>query len=141
LAAERIPLPGENARGLIRANTWVPAKRWSHLAVVFARKETRLYFNGHLAKIGPPTQAKGGTRFVIGCQGQANQVDFFFGDIYALRITRGERYRGSFTPEVRFVPDKPGSPHETLLLYDADHVVGDRVLDQSGHGNHGTWQR
>ncbi len=142
LAAERIPFPEDkDEHGIILSNVWAPVTRWSHLAVVFAPKETRLYFNGHLVKIGPPTQALGGTKFVVGCLSQDNQADFFFGDIYAVRITRGERYHKSFVPEKRFSPEKRGSPHQTVLLYDAQHVEGNRVLDLSGNGNHGTWKR
>ncbi len=142
LAAERIPFPEDkDEHGIILSNVWAPVKRWSHLAVVFAPKETRLYFNGHLVKIGPPTQARGGTRFVVGCLSQDDQADFFFGDIYAVRITRGERYRGSFKPPLQFSPEQADSPHQTVLIYDARHVEGDRVLDLSGNGNHGTWKR
>jgi len=114
----------------------VPIRTWSHIAATFGETETRLYLDGNHVHTAPPTENKGGTKFVIGNVGDTNHIAFFMGKIRSLRITRGERYHEDFTPDVHFKADD-----DAVLLYDGSKTDGDKVLDLSGHENHGTWQR
>jgi hypothetical protein len=125
LAAEYIP-------GATFSDKPVPLHEWSHLSVVFGLNQTRLYLNGKNVHVGPKTQAEGGTPFVIGCAGRDTRVDYFKGQIRAVRISKGERYAGDFKPDVTFSADPVDSSTKAVLIYDGSHVEGDRVIDLSG---------
>ncbi len=134
-------LTAERIDGLVKSNQVVPIRKWSHIAAVFSKQETRLYFNGKLVHTGPPTEISGGTHFVIGNAGENHPREFFLGKIRCLRISHGERYKADFTPEERFAKDADKSQSNTVLIYDGQNVDGDRVIDLSGNGNDGRWER
>ena len=110
----------------------VPLREWSHVAAVFGEAETLLYLNGERVHVGPKSEPVGGTKFVIGCAGDANRIDHFRGWVRAVRISPGERYTSGFRPPETFPADDP----EAVLIYDGSHVEGDRAIDLSGRGNH-----
>ena len=134
-------LTAERTDGLVKSNQVVPIRKWSHIAAVFSETETRLYFNGKLVHTGPPTEISGGTHFVIGNAGENHPREFFLGQIRCLRISQGERYKADFTPEERFAKDASDNPSKAVLIYDSLHIDEDRVIDLSGHGNDGRWER
>lgn len=109
--------------------------QWSHYAAVFSTEGTRLYLNGSHVFTGPASEMYGEVPFVIGGLGFDSRVYQFHGSIRSVRISDGERYTDSFTPQAILEPDDM-----TSLLYRPDHVEGDRVLDLSGKGNHGRWE-
>ena len=124
----------EYISGDIFSDQQVPLNAWSHLTVVFGVKETRLYFNGKLVKVGPKTEPQGGTHFVIGCVGETNPIDHFRGKMRCARISRGERYTGDFKPDRAFVADPPDVPNGAVLIYNGTHVDGGRELDLTEKG-------
>jgi tRNA A-37 threonylcarbamoyl transferase component Bud32 len=121
LAAEYIP-------GATFSDKPVPLHEWSHLTVVFGKKETRLYLNGKKVHVGPKTQEEGGTPFVIGCAGRDRQVDYFQGKIRCVRISNGERYAGDFRPDEVFKPDLANAPNRAVLIYEGEHAQEGRVI-------------
>ena len=129
LSAEYVP-------GMMFSGRAVPLREWSHVAAVFGEAETRLYLNGERVHVGPKTEPVGGTKFVIGCAGEANPIDHFRGRVRSVRVSPGERFSGDFRPPETFPPGDP----EAVLIYDGSKVEGDRVIDLSGRGNHGVVQ-
>jgi serine/threonine protein kinase len=113
----------------------IPLGEWSHVAAVFSENETRLYIDGKRVFTGLKSEMFGEIPFVVGGMGLDSRIYQLHGDIRSLRISDGERYSGNFTPEADLKADD-----KTALLYDGEHVEADRVVDQSGRGNHGTWE-
>lgn len=113
----------------------IPVNEWSHVAVVFGKNETRLYIDGKRVFTGAKSEMFGEIPFVVGGMGLDSRIYQLHGDIRSLRISDGERYSGNFTPDADLKPDD-----KTALLYEGKHVEGDRVVDQSGRGNHGIWE-
>ena len=110
--------------------------QWSHVAVVFSPTESRLYLNGKRLWTGPESEMFGeGIPYVVGGVGLDSRVFQFKGGMKAVRISEGERYGDDFTPAEALEPDET-----TVLLYDGNHLEGQRVIDQSGRGNHGKWE-
>jgi hypothetical protein len=130
-------LSAEYAEGVVKSDTTVPLRRWSHLAAVFGPSATRLYLNGKLVGTGPATKPVDGAKFVVGNVGPDNPIDYFLGRVRAVRISRGERYTGDFVPPETFTRDDPTAPARAVLIYGGDAVTGGAVTDQSGEGNHG----
>jgi hypothetical protein len=126
----------EIVEGIVRAPRSIPLRRWSHLAAVFAGRETRLYLDGQVVATGPATGTEGATRFVVGNVGLDSPIDYFRGKVRAVRISRGERYTDAFAPAEHLAPDDA-----TVLLYSAESVQGDVVNDRSGNGHHGGLER
>lgn len=129
LALHGQQLAYEYLTGFEVSESTVPLKEWTHVVAVFGETETRLYNNGKLVHTGPPTQADGGTPFVVGRIGATNPDLVFVGQMRCIRISKGERYRDDFTPADSFTPDE-----STVLIYDAKHVDGNRVIDLSSNG-------
>jgi hypothetical protein len=125
-------LAAEYISGDIFSERQVPLRTWSHVAVVFGVENTRLYFNGPLVKVGPKTEPRGGTHFVIGCVGETNPIDHFKGKIRSVRISKGERYTGNFAPDATFSADPLDAASRAVLIYDGEHVEGGKVIDLSG---------
>lgn len=134
LCAEHVP-------GVTFTEAAIPLNKWSHVAVVFGETETRLYLDGRKVGVGPATKPVGGATFVIGNVGKGNPINYFVGSIRSLRISKGERYTSDFDPDESFAKDADHAPVKALLLYDGRAVEGDRVLDMSGAGNDGRWER
>ena len=134
LCAEYIP-------GVTFAGAAVPLDRWSHVAAVFGESETRLYLDGRKVGVGPATKAEGGTTFVIGNVGRDNPINYFVGGVRSVRVTKGERYKADFVPDPTFAKDIEDAPVKAVLIYDGAAVEGDRVIDLSGAGSHGRWER
>ena len=103
----------------------------------FGRDETRLYFNGKKVHVGPKTQVGGGTLFVIGCAGRDTRVDYFTGQIRAVRISQGKRFTKDFKPDEKFFPDSPDAPNRAVVIYDGQHIEGGKVIDLSLDGRSG----
>ena len=75
-------------------------------------------------------------RFVIGNLGQHHETHYFRGRIRSVKISNRQLYtEENFTPDEKLVSDSG-----TLVLYNAESVVGDKVTDQSGNGNDGRWE-
>ena len=119
-----------------------------HLAGVFHKGVPRLYVDGelidtHLRKrlngtnaneeIDPASAAPfdiklaGGELNVFTGGSAANYI------IDEIRISQAARYTENFQPVKRFEPDE-----YTLALYHLDEGTGDKLVDSSGHGHHGT---
>lgn len=129
LSAETIP-------NLVRSDAVVEPGKWLHLAAVFGKEETRLYLNGEHVHTGTPTQpASPESAFVIGNVGWNSTISFFTGELRCVRISEGERYTDSFTPEESFSPDD-----EARLIFDGKHLDGTQIEDLSGNGNIGRWE-
>jgi serine/threonine protein kinase len=128
-----VVLSAEYVPGIISSDRAVPLNQWSHVAAVFSAAETRLFLNGINVATGPATKAGSGARFVIGNVGEGNPIDFFEGQIRAVRISKGERYTGTFTPDRVFVADPADAPNRAVLIYDGSHVEGGKVIDLSGN--------
>lgn len=141
LTISGVVLMAEYIPGELRSKQPVPVREWSHVAAVFDEKETRLYFNGKLVATGPPTQIKGGTRFVVGNVGENEPVDYFLGQIRSVRISKGERYIADFVPDKEFVKDTKDAACKAVLIYGRGAMDGDKVIDLSGNGNDGVPER
>lgn len=63
------------------------------------------------------------------------------GKVRSVRISKGERYTDNFTPEERLGKDADNAPVKAMLIYEGSAVEGDRVIDRSGTGNDGRWER
>jgi len=130
----------EYLKGYMVSEKEVPENRWTHVAIVFGKSDTRLYSDGRLVNNGPATEPvpvlpMPGNYFVVGRLGEQNPDGLFKGQMRYVRISKGERYQKDFTPPPELKPDGT-----TVLLYDAKRVDGDRVIDLSGHGNDGIWK-
>jgi len=134
-------LSAEYIAGMINSEGAIPLNRWSHVAAVFSDTETRLYLNGHRVGTGLATKFEGGTTFVVGNVGRGNPINYFVGKLRAVRISTGERYRNDFAPEEMFRKDADDTPVKAVLIYDGEVVEGERVIDLSGAGNDGKWER
>jgi serine/threonine protein kinase len=135
-------LSAEQFDGLVRSSHPVPVGEWSHIAAVFSSGETRLYLNGKLVHTGAATKPVSvGVRFVIGNVGLDSPLDYFSGRIRCVRISTGERYNTDFVPDEEFVNDSEEAPHRAILIYDGSTTDGNRVIDLSGNGNDGVWER
>lgn len=134
LSAEYIP-------GMVFSEGAIPLNRFSHVAAVFGEGETRLYVDGRKVGVGPATKPEGGTTFVVGNVGKGNPINFFVGKVRRVRISKGERYKDDFVPEEKFIRDADDAQVWAVLIYDGLSLEGDRVLDLSGSGNHGAWDR
>ena len=134
LCAEYVP-------GVTFSEATIPLGRWSHVAVVFGETETRLYLDGRKVGVGPATKPVGGAEFVVGNVGKDNPINFFVGKMRSVRISKGERYNNNFLPDEAFAKDAKDAPLKAILIYDGAAVECDRVLDRSGAGNDGRWER
>ena len=133
LCAEYVP-------GVTFSEATIPLNRWSHVAVVFGETETRLYFDGRKVGVGPATKPVGEAVFVVGNVGKGNPINYFIGGIRSVRISKGERYNGDFLPDEAFVKDGDDAPAKAVLIFDGSSV-GDRVIDRTGGGHDGRWER
>lgn len=132
----------ETIRGGFRADPVIPLSKWTHLAAVFAPDETRLYINGQKVSVGPASQPPTKkTQLVIGNVGLDHDKLFFRGHARSVRISKGERYIADFVPDETFAKDADDAPAKAVLIYDGSAVESDRVLDRSGAGNDGRWER
>ncbi|MCC6417797.1 MAG: hypothetical protein IT429_06060 [Gemmataceae bacterium] len=73
--------------------------------------------------------------------GEEHDKLFFRGHLRCVRISKGERYKEDFVPDEAFTKDGADAPAKAVLIYDGSAVEGDRVLDRSGSGNDGRWER
>lgn len=131
----------EYIAGMFHSERAIPLGRWSHVAAVFAENETSLYLNGRHVGTGPATKAEGGTTFIIGNAGKGNPINYFVVKARAVRISKGERYSEDFVPDETFRPDAQDAKVRAILIYEGTAVEGNRVLDLSGAGHHGEWER
>lgn len=111
--------------------------QWYHVAGVIDgdAAQLSLYVNGSLVGSEPysPAASAGPTSgLLVGsfCNSAfaANNV---WGRIDELRVSRGARYAGVFTPEAVHEPDPA-----TLALFHFDEGAGEVALDASGNGRH-----
>jgi len=134
LCAEHIP-------GVTFSEAAIPLSRCSHVAAVFGEDETRLYLDGRKVGVGPTTRRDGGSAFVVGNVGRGNPINYFVGKMRSVRISKGERFEGDFVPDEVFAKDADDAPVRAVLIYSGTAVEGDRVIDLSGAGNDGRWER
>jgi serine/threonine-protein kinase len=134
-------LCAEYVAGMTFTEAAVPLNRWSHVAAVFGETETRLYLDGRKVGVGPASKPVSGAPFVVGNVGRGNPINFFVGKIRSVRITKGERYVADFVPDEAFAKDGDDAPVKAVLIYDGSAVEGDRVIDRTGAGNDGRWER
>jgi hypothetical protein len=130
LGAQLLPSPSNRD---VPTKQAVTLKKWCHLAAVFGKSGTNLFLDGRLVGSGAATASEGGTPFVVGNAGEENREHYFVGRIRALRVSRGERYKGDFSPSQSFAPDK-----DAVIIYSPDEVDGTTARDLSGNRNHGT---
>ena len=107
---------------------------WHHYAGVYDPDsgEARIYLDGQerttealTSPVEPGTEAlRIGIDWDLGCAME--------GVIDEVRISRGVRYSGAFSPEVVLAADA-----DTLALYHLDAYTGDVAYDHSGNGHHG----
>lgn len=117
-----------------------------HLAGVFDGRIPRLYVDGVLVDddlvktlrgepsvmIGPdaatPPRIKFAGQTIVGVT--STMPDYIIDEI---RISQTARYTSNFKPDEHFEPDD-----QTLALYHLDEGTGDKLVDSSGNGHHGT---
>jgi len=138
LSAEVIPNEGS---GIQLSDQVVQPLQWTHVAAVFGVNDTKLFFNGRLVKTAQATQRMSGTRFVIGNVGENNPIGYFLGEMRSIRISKGERFRTDFIPDQTFVKDTKDALSKAVLIYDGINVDGKKVIDMSGNGNNGVWEK
>lgn len=126
----------EIVKGGFTAPKAINGNRWFHMAGVFGEKDTTLFIDGKPVAKGPASQVSGDTSFVIGNLGVDHLSQFFNGQIRSVRITEGERYIDSFTPNEVLTTDD-----ETVLLYDSTSFKDTQVIDLSNRKNDGTIER
>jgi hypothetical protein len=134
-------LCAEYVAGVTFTEAAIPLNRWSHVAAVFGETETRLYLDGRQVGVGPPTKPVGGAVFVVGNVGKGNPINYFVGGVRTLRITRGQRFVADFVPDEAFVKDGADAPARAVLIYEGSAIEENRVIDLSGAGNDGRWER
>ena len=127
--------------GVLSSDQVIQPLAWSHIVAVFGANETKLFFNGTLVKTTQATRRIGGTKFVIGNAGENNPVGYFLGEMRSIRISKGERFKTDFIPDQIFVKDAEDAPTKAVLIYDGINVVGNKVIDMSGNGNDGVWEK
>jgi hypothetical protein len=112
---------------------------WFHVAGVLDTEEARLrlFVDGELVAeelFQPPAQSAPLQSIWMGspCFGYDSNLSYrTWGRMDELRLSRGARYDGPFTPEPVFSPDG-----DTLALYHFDEGSGEVALDASGSGRH-----
>lgn len=127
--------------GVLSSDQVIQPFAWSHIAATFGANNTKLFFNGSLVKTTQATKRIGGTRFVIGNAGENNPVGYFLGQMRSIRISKGERFKTDFIPDQTFVKDVEDASTKAVLIYDGINVEGKKVIDMSGNGNHGVWEK
>lgn len=106
----------------------VPHK-WTHLAVVRTADANEFYVDGR--RVARNRNA--------GIPDSELERDFrightdFVGCVDEIRVSAFPRYSSDFTPAARFEPDE-----HTLALYHCDEGSGNRLIDSSRYGRHGT---
>ncbi len=121
-------LSAEYIDGMINSPASVVPGEWSHIACAFTERETRLYVNGKLATTGPGSAEGIPAKFVVGNVGETNLLYFYRGQIRAVRISEGERYRGDqFDPPSELVSDE-----STLLAVSKPRLDRDVVRTATG---------
>jgi hypothetical protein len=125
-------LPTPVVRDIV-TNEPVPLSQWSHIAAAIGRNKSVVFLNGREVGRGAGSRNEGGTPFVVGNAGKDNPDHYFTGRMRAVRVSRGERYAGEFTPPQAFEPDD-----QAVFIYDAAQSDGEVAFDLSGHQNNGT---
>jgi hypothetical protein len=103
-----------------------PTSRWMHVAIVRDGRVLRWFSNGVFQpeSLLPQGFILSYDHLVFG-----DATNGFCGLVRDVRISRGVRYRGSFTPPARFAIDA-----NTLVLPRLEAVTGSSLTDESGHG-------
>ena len=130
LGAQILPLPRAVS---VPTGASLKLGHWAHVAAAFGETETVVFLDGKVVARGAASGREGGTRFVVGNAGESNRNHYFVGEIRTVRISRGVRYDTDFSPPSCFEPDE-----SAVVIYDADNVQGEKVIDLSGKGNDGT---
>jgi serine/threonine protein kinase len=126
-------LAPEDFSGIETGDPEVGSGRWTHVAGVFTDEGTYLFVNGR--KVWNSSACKlNDASFLIGGVSTTNPTDQFRGQIRCVRISRGERFKNSFTPDHDFAADK-----STVLIYEGKSVDGLCVTDVSGNENDSRW--
>jgi len=92
-------LSAETMIGMVNSSSVVEPGKWTHIAGVFTESETRLYHDGKLVASDKGAPTTPDARFVVGCVGEKNAMDFFKGEIRSVRISSGETYSDEFEPK------------------------------------------
>jgi hypothetical protein len=107
--------------------------RWTHLALVHAEGELRVYVQGK--RVGRVRAPKPGpfvaTRELHLGAHQYEALTFGRGLLGPVRISNAARYAEEFTPAPRWSPDD-----RTIFLLPLDEGRGGKARDASGHGRH-----
>ncbi len=132
LMLQGFDLAPEGFAGIETGDPEVGFGRWTHVAGVFTDDGTYLFVNGRKVWNSVAFKPEGDHSLVIGGVSTTDAAGQFLGEIRCVRISRGERFSESFTPEHDFIADD-----STVLIYDGEDVDGLRVMDVSG--NDGKW--
>lgn len=112
-----------------------PGRR-RQIAVTSSDTALQLFVDGKLVerKASLTPEANGMRQLLkLGFPGAVNDFRAFDGLVHRVRISKGERYDKSYTPEAEWLPDE-----STLVLYDFLSVDPKATAqDLSGKGNHG----
>jgi len=110
----------------------LPIEEWSHVAVVFDGRQVRFFINGMPGRSHPATSQgpANDEPVIIGTLPENTQN--FAGDIASVRVSRSARYKDAFKPDTCWAAD------ESTVLLMSFRREDDRVVDDSGHGNHGS---
>lgn len=127
----------QNQSILIEANAEVAMDQWVHVAGTWDGQQSALFIDGRLAEVSPNgfrlLPAFGGL-FIGGCDPsrlpERNNRRYFSGDIDAVRISEGVRYKTDFGIVREFANDG-----NTLALYQFNDLESDQAID-SGSGKH-----
>ena len=111
----------------------IRSDRWTHIAACYDAHETRLYVDGRLVSREMPTMMFGETAFAIGALSPVDTRFQMQGHIRSVRISKGVRYQGDFTPTEDLLADG-----DSQLTYDLKQLDGEKIRDLSGNENHGS---
>lgn len=123
-------------KGFYETKASVPGSVPSHVKVMYNQNLTYVFLNGKKVGECEATKPRNSSHFVMGTFGEQNNGALYRGRIRQVRIQSDREDVREFEPQLCMpVGDK------TTLLYDALAVEGERVIDRTGHGNHGTLLR
>jgi hypothetical protein len=114
-----------------------PKPALTHVALVYDRRQLRLFVDGKLtATVDTPGAFKPSPlSLMLGANPHKDNLplgEHFSGTVTGVRVSKSARYAADFAPHLRLSSDA-----DTLALYLCDHDGGDALTDSSGNNHHG----